>query len=156
MFYHFLKINQEAEVRHIPPVSQDTIAEWEDAEIGGPGPTLDDLQFDWQSGRKSGWNAQAVELLTVAVKNEAESRWKHLPIYDHFYWEESVWQKFRNLATKWKSGQSKVIGPSLTDLETREAVTKRLEAKRVVVRKKARQATRRHTVSSSPSLLYYR
>lgn len=150
MFYFYLKIDQEFQVRHCPPVSQDTIAEWEDKELQGPGPILDNLQFDWMAGRKSAWNTKTIELLTAVVKAESEARWTHIPSYEYFYWEESVWQKFGSLATHWKSGQQKCIGPTLTDLESREAVTRRLEEKRVVRRKVARQCTRRHTVSPSP------
>lgn len=147
MIYHYLGIDQESHISQCDSVSSDIIDDWQDPFTQGEGPHLDKLQFDWLSGRKSDWNAKTIELLAIAIKNEAEARWSHLPRYELFYWEESIWQKFRNLATIWKAFQQKCIGPSLEDFESRESAVERTDEKQIARRKKSRQATRRHTVS---------
>lgn len=147
MFYHYLQIEQEADVPQCKSVSRDVIDDWQDPFTDGHGPILNCLELDWLSGRKSEWNARAVELMALDIKAEAEAVWTHLPCYELYYWEETIWQKFRNLATVWKSHQRKCTGPTLDDFETPAAVKSRTNALKQSRGKRARQNTRRHTVS---------
>lgn len=147
MFYHYLRIDKETDVPRCELVSADTISEWEDRVANGPGPSLTNVIFDWLGGRKSRWNIVLVGLLTEKIMQEAESKWTFLPKYERFYWEESIWSKYRNLMHKWNRAQSRRMRNGV--FETEEEASARLLATQTVERQLSRRRTRRHSVSTA-------
>lgn len=145
MIYYYLKIDQETDVPSCDNVSGTVMELWKDPIERGPGPSLEDVVFDWVGGRKSEWNAVLISLLAEKVKAEAQSKWKHLPPYEQFYWEESIWSKFRNLCFRWNRAQCRRKRDGR--FESDQEASSRLIAQQKKERKLARMNTRRHSVN---------
>lgn len=147
MFYYYLKIDQESDIPSCEICTGTMIELWKDPIAQGPGPNLENVVFDWVAGRKSEWNAMLVSLLTRKIMAEAESKWSYLPKYEYFYWEESVWRKFRSLCYRWNRAQRTRKRDG--DFESVEEASARLLEQQKRDRVAARRNTRRHSVRNS-------
>lgn len=145
LVYFYLKIDQETDVPGCDMVSSTAIELWKDPVARGQGPTLENMQFDWIGARKSEWNAILVSLLADKIMKEASAKWLHLPKYELFYWQESVWRKFRNLCFRWNRSQCQRKRDG--NFESAEEASARLLVQQKKERKSARKNTRRHSVS---------
>lgn len=128
-------------------VSETVLEDWKDPVICGEGPTLENFVYDWMGGRKAEWNVNLVTKLTEKIKKEAEERWRYLPKYDTYYWNESIWRKLRNLSFRWGRAQRKRKRNG--DFETEEEASVRLLAQQKRERKMAKQNTRRRSVGQN-------
>lgn len=144
MFYFYLQIDQETDVTSCNTVSGTALELWKDPVARGPGPSLENVIFDWVGGRKSDWNETLINLLAQKMKSEAQENWTYLPKYDLFYWQETIWRKFRNLCAKWNRAQC--LRKRDGSFETAEGASARLLAQQKKERKLARENTRRHSV----------
>lgn len=145
MFYYYLGIDQESDVATCDNVSGLIIELWKDPVSKGDGPTLENISFDWIGGKKSEWNIILVSLLARRIMDEADKNWTYLPKYELFYWQESVWRKFRNLSFRWNRAQCKRKRDGT--FENDNEASERLLLQQKKERKSARKNTRRHSVS---------
>lgn len=143
-----LKISQEKDVYSCRSVDPRKVENWTSGDPDAEGPSLDNLEFDWHSGKLSLWNKRAIILIANRLMHESHTNWGHLPKYPFYYYEDLVTQKFSNLSSAWKRYQRKRIGAGYDDFETEEQALERIEKKEEETRRVARQCTRRHTVSS--------
>lgn len=147
MFYYYLKIDQETDVASCDNVSGLAMELWKDPVSKGEGPSLENAVFDWIGGKKSEWNIIMVSKLARKIMDEANKNWCYLPKYEFFYWQESVWRKFRNLSFRWNRAPCKRKRDG--NFENIDEASARLLLQQKKERRSARKNTRRHSVRNS-------
>jgi hypothetical protein len=145
IFYDHLHIEQGSDMAEVQTVPFQVIEDWRAIEISGPGPDINNIKFDWITGKKSAWNSTIISYFAEKLKEQVQEKWTQLPNYDIFYYEETCWSKFKNLCTRWRNAQRKTIAPGI--LETDEQTESRINEMAKKQRKLARQNTRRRSVS---------
>src|ERR1700742_4864719 len=141
LIHHLLDIGQEKDVYTCPSVNPRKVEAWTNGNPNADGPSLDNLEFDWYSGKLSLWNQKAVNLIANRLMHESHTNWNHLPKYPFYYYEDLVWQKFSNLSSTWKRFQRHRIGIGHDAFESEEQASERIERKEQETRRAARQNT---------------
>jgi hypothetical protein len=147
MFYYYLGIDQEDDVVNCEPVEDPVLDAWIQGDGDGPILRKGQLHFDWHGGKKSAWNIKALELMAQKILDGILTMWNYLPKYDVFYFLHTIQQKFANLLTIWRSGQSRPTGPGLRDFETLDQIEERRRETKQARNLKQRHNTRRRNVS---------
>lgn len=112
----------------------------------GPGPDLENIQFDMGDNNKSSWNRVIFAALVARlVEKRKEEDWR-LPEKTQEFYLGLIVERFKRLKQTWNRAQRKVYANG--DVETVEDVEMRLVETKERRGEEIRRATRRRTVST--------
>jgi hypothetical protein len=141
IFHERLGIVQDDEFITHEPAHPGDIRAFADGQ--GAGPNLENLHFDMVGGLKSSWNRRLFELLSNQLSEECEN--EEIPGRSDLYRMDLIEERFKRLKTVWNTGVPQTNELGIT--ESSADVEGRLEARKQDQLKRARQATRRQSVS---------
>lgn len=108
------------------------------------GPNLADLHFDVAKGMRSQWNKTALQLMHAKLRKELDEEYDQVPERSEQYFTQLIQERFQRLVVIWKNAQ-----PHLTargEIESYEAVEKRMIEDKDIELKSCRHTTRRINV----------
>lgn len=138
----YLGIANDADFRSHEPVTIEALERF--ASNPADGPTLEDLHLDIAGGMRSDWNQRVFNLLRQEMCDDMELE-SGIPWRSDEYIEKLIRERFKRLATAWKSAQPRRMADGTT--ESVDAVELRMINDRDSSLKSARHLTRRINVS---------
>lgn len=111
------------------------------------GPNLADLHFDVKAGMRSEWNKKALQMMVIAFCKLLQEEYEDVPDRSVQYFEELIRERFQRLAGIWKNAQPQTT--SAGEVESHEAVERRMMDDKEIELKARRHTTRRINVRSN-------
>lgn len=113
------------------------------------GPDLDDLHFDVAKGMRSQWNKTALQLIQLRLGEELYEDGDDVPERSEQYLAKLIQERFQRLVVVWKNAQP--LPNAGGEMESYEAVEKRMMEDKDIELKSCRHTTRRISVGQFQS-----